>query len=89
MPEASVLLALCAVSQTRDRLSVTLQDLRRRLAEEYMRIEHRRLVRMRHYVTTKALPKPDDAPWMYVWLGGGDEDFLAVTSLTSLSLTTR
>ncbi|OWZ12164.1 hypothetical protein PHMEG_00014714 [Phytophthora megakarya] len=77
-------LDLCAVSKTRDRLSTTLQDLRRRLAGEYKRIKHRRTVCMRHYVTTLAIPKPDDGQWMYVWLSGGTDYFLAFTSLTRL-----
>ncbi|KAG3066152.1 hypothetical protein PI124_g20000 [Phytophthora idaei] len=64
-----------------------LQDLRHRIYEEIMRAEHARLVRMRHYVTVKALADPEMAPWMYVWLGGTDVNILVVTRLSRASFT--
>ncbi|EGZ11443.1 hypothetical protein PHYSODRAFT_287346 [Phytophthora sojae] len=59
MAREELLLALCAMSQTRRRLSATVEDLRRRLHDEYLRYEHDRLVRMRHYLTVKCLQDPE------------------------------
>ncbi|OWZ06669.1 hypothetical protein PHMEG_00021049 [Phytophthora megakarya] len=38
----------------------TLQDVQARLKEELMRIEHARIVRIRHYLTVQCLPRPVD-----------------------------
>ncbi|OWZ13774.1 hypothetical protein PHMEG_00012840 [Phytophthora megakarya] len=68
-------LDLCAVSQTRDRLSATLQYLRRQLAEKYKRIEHRRCT----CGTTLMTPNGCTCGLVEV-----PTIFLAFTSLTSL-----
>lgn len=81
MRDAKLLFVLTLISQKRSRLRASLRDLRRRLNEELMRAEHARLVRIRHYMTVSCLPKPDVAPWMYIWIFGSDENFLTVTSL--------
>ncbi|KAE9266389.1 hypothetical protein PR003_g32141, partial [Phytophthora rubi] len=84
MQEAMTVLTLFLAAQTQRRAvatSATLKDLHRRLMEELMRVEHARLVRIRHYLTVPCLPRPDVAPWMYIWYFGNDENFINVTSL--------
>ncbi|OWY99092.1 LOW QUALITY PROTEIN: hypothetical protein PHMEG_00029973 [Phytophthora megakarya] len=80
MLATGVLLALLLESQTQRRASTALRELKLRLKEELMRIEHARLVRVRHYLTVPCLPKPGLAPWMYIWTFGSDENLLDVTS---------
>ncbi|OWZ20756.1 hypothetical protein PHMEG_0004788 [Phytophthora megakarya] len=46
-----------------------------------MRYEYARLVRIRHHLNVACLPRPDVAPWMYIWYFGTDENFLNTTSL--------
>ncbi|KAE8970186.1 hypothetical protein PR003_g28578 [Phytophthora rubi] len=81
MPDARVVVVLSGMSRARVRAHRSLKGLQRRLKEELMRVEHARLVRIRHYITASCLPRPDVAPWMYMWFFGTDENFLNVTSL--------
>ncbi|KAG2976655.1 hypothetical protein PC119_g22113 [Phytophthora cactorum] len=50
--------------------------------EEFERLEHARLVWIRHYLTAPSLLKPDVAPWTYIWLFGPDKNLLNVTDLS-------
>ncbi|KAG6949762.1 hypothetical protein JG687_00014648 [Phytophthora cactorum] len=54
----------------------------RRRMEEFERLEHARLVWIRHCLTAPSLLKPDVAPWTYIWLFGPDKNLLNVTDLS-------
>jgi hypothetical protein len=74
-----MLLAVYVASKTEAQAAATLQDLRRRLADERRRWEWQRAIRMRHYVTLDCLKDPEEAPWMAT---GIDTNFIAVMSLS-------
>jgi hypothetical protein len=81
MEKAKRAAALYMLARVRQRASRTLRDLRRRLNEEMQRVEHARIVRVRHYLTADCIPKPEAVPWMYIWLFGSDENFMNIISL--------
>jgi hypothetical protein len=81
MRDPRLIVVLLQMSRAHVRVDTTLKDLQRRLKEELKRVEHARIVRIRHYLTVQCLPAPDGAPWMYIWTFGMDENFLCVTSL--------
>ncbi|OWZ09060.1 hypothetical protein PHMEG_00018299 [Phytophthora megakarya] len=81
MQDRRVLLALLLMSKSRKQAPSRLSSLYTRVKEELMRIEHARLVRIKHYLTVSCLPTPEVAPWMYIWAHGTDENLFTITSL--------
>ncbi|KAJ8575197.1 hypothetical protein ON010_g4016 [Phytophthora cinnamomi] len=67
--------------RTRDRLAAALKELRRRLHEQLVLHERRRLLRVRHYATLNCIPDPSESDWMKLWQHGSDANFIHFTSL--------
>jgi hypothetical protein len=62
MRDPRLVVVLMQMSQVHTRARTTLKDLQRRLKEELKRVEHARIVRIRHYLTVSCLPAPGVAP---------------------------
>ncbi|ETM52254.1 hypothetical protein L914_04088 [Phytophthora nicotianae] len=85
MEDEIVMFVLCKTLRKRYLLACKLDELRKRISAEILRLEWKRLVRTRHYLTRDCLKDPECSDWMVIWNNGLEENLINTTSLSRAS----
>ncbi|ETL45959.1 hypothetical protein L916_04075 [Phytophthora nicotianae] len=85
MEDEIVMFVLCKTLRKRYLLACKLDELRKRISAEILRLEWKRLVRTRYYLTRDCLKDPECSDWMVIWNNGLEENLINTTSLSRAS----